>query len=557
MIVLGINAFHGDASACLIEDGQIISAVAEERFTRNKHEGGLPLEGIKWCMKQTDKKITDVAVSRDPRLFWGRKALAGLQNPRLFGVGLNRLSNADKINQLGAEIKKILGYNVRFHRVEHHLSHLAYAFVTSGFEKSALLSIDGFGDFVSTTWGTGNAGSVKINHRIFFPHSLGAFYTAVTQFLGFTGYGEEYKVMALASYGQPRYEDVFNQIIRPTRNGFRLNPRYFNYNKKGVEMSYGAGTPFVGPIFCAGVEKILGPRRLREEVLTERHYDLAYSMQAVTTKIILNLAQLVKKQSGEEKLAIAGGVGLNGVANGALVEKSGFKEVWFPSAPADDGTAIGAAAVVALENGDRFYGKTNRSPFLAPEYKTEPGGAEELLPESAVIEQLAGLLADGKIVGWYDGRGEFGPRALGHRSILADPRKTALKEKINAIVKKRENFRPFAPMVLASDAEKYFEMKHASPNMMVVVAVKAEWRKRLSAITHVDGTARVQTVEERELPLIHKLMVEWRRITGISVLLNTSFNENEPIVNTPEEALACYQRTAIDALFLNGKLLKK
>lgn len=551
MLVLGINAFHGDASACLVDDGKIIAAVAEERFKRDKHEGGFPLNAVQWCINQTPKKIEHVAVSRNPGLFLGKKIYALARYPGLLRRFSDRKFNRKQLYSVNQLIENKIGHPVEISPVEHHLAHLTYGYVTSNFERCSLLSIDGFGDFVSTAWGEGINGKINVSNRIFFPHSLGIFYTALTQFLGFDGYGEEYKVMALASYGAPHYKGILQEIIFNTNNGFKLAPKYFTHTSGGGEMTYGAGTPKLGRLYSNDLVKILGPARKREQPLTARHFDIAASLQAVATDLVLHLGKLIRNHSESKNLVLSGGVAQNSVTNGALEQSALFEKIWFPSAPADDGTAIGAAAVVALANGDSFVGKNNSSPFLGPQYGTDQNGDGEL------INNVVQLLKKGKIIGWFEGRAEFGPRALGHRSILADPRTVEMKDKINAIVKKRENFRPFAPMVLLEDANKYFNIISESPNMMSVVTVKPEWRQKLAAISHVDGTARVQTVTGGLLPNIARLLEAWRDAVGISVLLNTSFNENEPIVNTPEEAIACFNRTRLDALVINGKLFVK
>jgi carbamoyltransferase len=557
MLVLGINAFHGDASACLIDDGKIVSAVAEERFTRHKHEGGLPAHAIAWCLSQTSKSVDHVAISRNPALFRLRKIITVINNPLLLKQIDHRINNANRITSAKNQIQKIIGHRIIFHQVEHHRAHLAYSYATSNFDQCNLLSVDGFGDFVSTAWGFSGDDGINIAKRVFFPHSIGIFYTALTQFLGFSGYGEEYKVMALASYGTPRYLELFSKIIKKTNDGFRLSTKYFTHTKGRAEMTYGAGTPVVGKLYSTQLEKILGPARKREQALTERHFDLASTLQAMTTDIILHLAMLAKNNSNSRNLAVSGGVAQNSVTNGALERSGLFENYWFPSAPADDGTAIGSAVVVALANGDRFQGKGNNTAFLGPMFNSEKNENKKMIDNSKLISSVVDLLRNGKIVGWFEDGAEFGPRALGHRSILADPRQVGIREKINAVIKKRENFRPFAPMVLLEDSQKYFEMTKASPNMMIVASVKTEWRNKMAAITHIDGTARVQTVTKELLPNIATLLEKWREVTGISVLLNTSFNENEPIVNTPDEALDCFQRTSMDALAINGELFVK
>lgn len=562
MIILGVNAYHGGAAAAVMKNGLVVCAVAEERFTRRKHEGGLPINAIKWCLKECGEKIDLIAVSRNPRINIFKKIITLAQNPALFFHGFKRGINATAINSISKALMDPIGYDVPVINIEHHMAHLAYAFSTSGWDECALLSVDGFGDFVSTAFGKGMKKGIEIKKRVFFPHSLGVFYSAITQFLGFDGYGEEYKVMALAAFGKPRFINEFKKIIWPTVNGFVINPKFFLYTKNGVDMSFGPGTPTVGRLYGDNLRKLLGAPRKREEELTEKHFDIAASLQETTNKIILHLAKEVKKSTGMDKLAMAGGVALNSVANGVLANSGIFKDIWVPSAPADDGTAIGAAAAAALEHGESVINEKNKSPFLGPSYnKQEPRGLPDYTilygSETEILDKSVDLLSAGKIIGWHEGKMEFGPRALGHRSILADPRDIKNKEKINTIIKKRESFRPFAPMVLKEDVRQYFEMPCDSPNMMFVGKIKKEFANQLEGIKHVDGTARIQTVDKSILPRIASLLTKWRAVSGVSVLLNTSFNENEPIVNTPEEAIACFRRTELDALVFENVIIEK
>jgi carbamoyltransferase len=443
--------------------------------------------------------------------------------------------------------------------VEHHRAHLTHAYITSPFHRCALLSLDGFGDFVSTAWGKGVAGKVTIGRRVFFPHSLGIFYTAITQFLGFDRYGEEYKVMALAPYGTPRYQHLLRELIVPTPRGFRLTPAYFEHTGRGVSMSFGEGVPSLGRVYRPRLTALLGPAKERDDPLTERHADLAASLQAVTETIVLSIARLVRDETREVCLAVAGGVALNSVANGVMRRSGLFRDIWIPSAPADDGTAIGAAAAVALKYGEGYPPhRENATPFLGPAYPAHHAlrhrAGEEM---RSIMERMVAALTRGEIVAWFRGRMEFGPRALGHRSIFADPRRADLRTVLNSRVKHREAFRPFAPIVLEEDAATYFELQGSSPNMMFVFPVRPPWRERLPAITHVDGSARVQTISPDLDPTLATLLTLWRERTGISVLLNTSFNENEPIVCTPKEAVACFQRTRMDVLVLEHALREK
>lgn len=562
MTILGVNAFHGDAAAAVIRDGRLLCAVAEERWTRRKHDGGFPLHAIRWCREQCATPPDAIAIGRSPRAHVVRKLCALVRYPSLWRHAVTRHANALAVRSLSEALSAVLGQQRSPIFVEHHRAHLTHAYVTGPSRRSALLSIDGFGDFVSLAWGWGRDGDVRILHRTFFPHSLGLLYTAVTQLLGFDRYGEEYKVMALAAYGEPRQREQFRRLIRPTPDGFALHPAFFEHTRRGVPMSFGPGTPDLGRVYSKQLPALLGPPRAREEPLTARHYDLAASLQAATEDIILHIARRVRAVTGETTLALAGGVALNSVANGVLSRQRLFARLWIPSAPADDGTAIGAAASVALAHGEGVPPcRENASACLGPAYPTPLTFplevSAEVVSETEGVERAVEALWRGGIVGWFQGRMEFGPRALGQRSIFADPRRADVRDRLNALVKRRELFRPFAPLVLLEDAPTYFALSELSPTMMFVSPVRPEWRAKLPAITHIDGSARVQTVDATSSPHLCLLLRRWKERAGVSVLLNTSFNENEPIVNTPKEALDCFLRTPIDLLVLNDRVITK
>lgn len=561
--ILGLNAYHGDAAAAVMRNGVVIAAAAEERFSRQKHDAGFPHRAAAWCVASAEE-VREVAIGRDPRSHRVRKALALARHPSLLRHAGERLRNGAALRGIEREVEELLGRSVPIRYVEHHRAHLTHAYITSPFERCAVLSLDGFGDFVSAAWGRAEGNEVHIRKRIFFPHSLGLLYTAISQFLGFDRYGEEYKVMALASYGTPRHRDAMRRLIRPTLTGFCLATSYFEHIGRGIMMSFGSGTPVIGRAYHSRLHTLLGEPRERDAPLTARHTDIAASLQAVTEEILLHVGRIVRKETGERFLAFAGGVALNSVANGVLRRARIFEDIWVPSAPADDGTAIGAAAAVSLTLGERAMpSKRNGSPFLGPAPDAAPpevpNGANREVVSSmdALLERAVDVLDRGGIVGWFHGRMEFGPRALGHRSILADPRRSDMRDRLNAQVKHREAFRPFAPIVLTDDADTFFERPGHSPTMMFVAPVRTEWRARLPAITHVDGSARIQTIDESVDERTARLLRRWEERTGISVLVNTSFNENEPIVCSVDEAVGCFERTAMDALIVGDALFTK
>lgn len=561
MIILGISAYHPDAAAALIVDGEIKAAVAEERYSRNKHEGGLPKHAIHFCLSQSPREPDVIAVGRDPSCHRLRKGLALIKYPKLVRTIRNKTASNHQISSIQYHLREIIGRDIPVRSIEHHASHLAYAYATSPFPSCALLSLDGFGDFASAAWGRGANNKIDIAGRVFFPHSLGILYTAVTQFLGFDRFGEEYKVMALAAYGTPRYTKEINQLIWRTPHGFSLNIKAFEHVKRFVSMNQEVA--YIERLWSQDMFNVLlGKERKREEEITQQHKDIAASLQCVTNEIILHCCNIIKQKTNEDNLALAGGVALNSVANGMISRSGLFNTVWIGSAPADDGTAIGAAAFVAMKHKElHIPWNKNSSPFLGPSHKdssstprlfigTNGWKVSRIPNRKDFYEKIIDLLSKGNIIGWHEGAMEFGPRALGHRSILADPRNPKIKAKINATIKKRESFRPFAPMVLEEDVNEYFKLSQASPNMMIVAPIRYEWQGKLPAICHYDGSARIQTVNKRLLPNIANLLKLWKQETGVSVLLNTSFNENEPIVNTPEQAIACAKRSGIDIVAL-------
>ena len=575
MIILGINAYHADASAAIIVDGQLIAAIEEERFTRVKHWAGFPAQAVQFCLKEAGVTINEVdyiAIGRDPKAKIFKKIAFLLRNAGgSIRVILDRLSNAKQVNSFEDELAKISGDHAsiiksKIHNVEHHRSHLASAFFASPFEEAALLSIDGSGDFSTTMTGIGKGNQMQILNTIDFPHSIGLFYTAMTQWLGFPHYGDEYKVMGLAPYGQPKYTDKIEQLIKKTDDGlFKLNLTYFTNPTKGI-IHYGNDhIPVVSKLYSSRVEELLGTSRKKEASLTEYHKDIAASVQRVTEQVIFHLLNHLHKKTGLDKVCIAGGVAQNSVANGKITRNTGFNHVYIPSAGHDAGISMGAA----------FYVNNQicKQPRSAPIYSAYTGShftneeIIQLLKEKNIEykymgdEKLSDYVSDriinAGVVGWFSGRSEFGPRALGGRSILADPRRTDAKDLLNAKIKRRESFRPFAPSILKEKVSDFFELADPVPFMEKVFPIKEEKRSLIPAVTHVDGSGRLQSVDKEISPRYYQLIETFYNKTGIPILLNTSFNENEPIVNTPQEALNCFLRTKMDMLVLENVVVER
>lgn len=570
MKILGLNAYHGDASACLLIDGQIISATEEERIRRIKHWAGFPSESIKFCLHDAGFKLSDIdviTISRDPFANFGLKTLQAFKNRLSINNIKDRLRNLQKAMNIHEELacnfpQEFKSFKGKIINVEHHRSHLASAFLVSPFEESAILSIDGFGDFSSMMSAYGKSNRFDVRQQVNYPHSIGIFYTAFTQYLGFPHYGDEYKVMGLAPYGNPLYKDQVRKVIKLSSDGlFKLNLDYFNHTKKGVNMTWSDGIPFVDSLFSEKLISEFGPTRKKNEELNQYHKDLASSVQAVTEEVIFHLAEHIRLATKSENLCIAGGVGQNSVANGKIIANTGFKNLYIPPAAHDAGTSIGSALYYyhqILKNKRNLVSKTGYYGYKATNLEIETTlkkhqvvyqyfeNGEEL------IDKVTDKIIEGCVIGWYQGRAEFGPRALGHRSIITDPRRNDAKEILNLKIKRRESFRPFAPSILEEHVENYFERSDEVPFMEKVFIIKPEKRAEIPAVTHVDGTGRLQSVNKQYEPLYHRLIERFYEKTKVPILLNTSFNENEPIVNTPKEALDCYLRTKMDVLVLGN-----
>ncbi len=574
MYILGINAFHGDSSACIYRDGELLVASEEERFRRIKHWAGLPTQAIQFCLDEAGisiQEVNHIAISRDPQANILKKAVTALTSGISFGYIIDRIANKNKVGSLNDQIEAAFNLKngtlkAQIHNVEHHRSHLASAFFASPFEESAVLSIDGFGDFSSAMTGMGKGKNIEVFDKVNFPHSIGIFYTAFTQYLGFPYYGDEYKVMGLAPYGNPTLVEKVRDVIQPTADGlFKINEKYFLHTSKGVKMTWEDGSPEIESLFSDYMVEKFGKVRAKDEPLTQYHKDLACSVQRVCEEIIFSMLNHLHKKTGCDNVCIAGGVAQNSVANGRMRLNTPFKNIYIPPAGHDAGTCIGAALWV--------YNQVLQQPRTAPMFNPYTGSKssnEEIkalltaqniafteLSDEALYEKVTNCLIGGGIAGWFQGRAEFGPRALGHRSILADPRRNDVKEILNLKIKRRESFRPFAPSILREFVPEYFEQTDNVPFMEKVFQIKPEKHAAIPAVTHVDGSGRLQSVDKEVEPKYHGLISHFHSKTGIPVLVNTSFNENEPIVNTPQQALDCFLRTKMDMLILENCVVER
>jgi carbamoyltransferase len=586
MYILGISAFYHDSAACLVKDGRIVAAAQEERFTRKKHDSSFPVNAINFCLKDhgiTSKDLDYVAFYDKPFLTFERILETYLTYaPR----GIKSFIKAmplwiKKKLWMKEYIKKELGYEGKIIFPEHHESHAASAFFPSPFQEAAFLTMDGVGEWTTASFGVGKDNQIKIIAEIKFPHSLGLLYSAFTYYTGFKVNSGEYKLMGLAPYGEPKYKDVIlRELIDIKEDGsFRMNMEYFNYCV-GLTMTNERFHKLFG-----------GPPRKPESKLTQRHMDVAKSIQDVTEEIVLRMARHVKKETGRRYLCLAGGVALNCVANGKILREGIYDDIWIQPASGDAGGALGAALFAwyqYLENKRMAEGKedSQEGSYLGPEYKN--GYIKNYLDKNKIPyteladeeipERIADLIAQEKVIGWFYGRMEFGPRALGARSIIGDARSPKMQEVMNLKIKFRESFRPFAPSVLKERVSDYFEIDRESPYMLLVAPVKREISREMTneeknlfgldklhvvrstvpAITHVDYSARIQTVDEKHNPLYYKMLKRFDEKYGCPVIINTSFNvRGEPIVCSPEDAYLCFMRTNMDYLLMGNFLLEK
>lgn len=592
MYILGINAYHGDASAAIIKDGELLAAVEEERFNRVKHCAGFPTLAIQYCLQAAGVRIEDVAhigISRDPSAHLHKKILFaatkvaksavglgrsdGEKSGRgIFGAITERLANTAKVRDLKDDLAAHLNVDkkaikAQFHNIEHHHAHLASAFYVSPFAKAALLSIDGFGDFISTMFGVGDGNTVEVLGQVEYPHSTGILYTATTQFIGFPYYGDEGKVMGLAPYGNPqKYIEQFREMIRTEEGGrFTLNLDYFRHHAEGVEMSWDEGSPMIGRIFADEYVKTFGPARELGAPLTDRERDIAASLQLRLEEIGFHILNHLHDVTGLTDLGLAGGVALNSVMNGKILLNTPFRRIFVQPAAGDNGTSVGVCYQIYNGILNQPRGFVMEGAYTGPAFSNEEIRVEleksnldyETYSDREVTQRAAQDIADGVVLGWFQGGMEFGPRALGNRSIVVDPRRADMKEILNARIKKREPFRPFAPSILAEHVAEYFEQDHPAPTMLMVYQVRPEKRATIPAVTHVDGSGRLQTVTPTVNARYYQLISDFYTLTGVPVVLNTSFNENEPIVCTPRHAIDCFLKTQMDVLYVGNYAVRK
>jgi carbamoyltransferase len=577
MYVLGINAYHGDAAAAIVRDGKLIAAVEEDRFNRVKHCAGFPEQSIRYCLEAAGLSLEDldhIGISRDPSAHLHKKVLfaasraakgTGGAAASLINQIKDRLGNAAKVRDLKSELARVFSIpksqiGAQFHNVEHHRAHLASCFYTSPFERAALLSIDGFGDFISTMWAIGEGNNIEILGQVEYPHSVGIVYTATTQFLGFPHYGDEGKVMGLAPYGRPRFIDEFREIVRTEENGqFRLNLDYFRHHAEGVEMTWDGGSPVIGRIYSDRFAETFGPPRTPGSALSDREHDIAASLQLRLEEVAFHVLHRLHEQTGLTDLGLAGGVAYNSVMNGKILLQTQFRRVFVQPAAGDSGTAIGVCYEIARRREHMLHACTG------PEFSNDQVRAAltnanlqfETYTDDEVTKRAAHDIASGKVVGWFQGKMEFGPRALGNRSIVVDPRRAEMKDVLNDRIKKREPFRPFAPSILEEHVGDYFEQTHPAPTMLMVYQVRRERRSEIPAVTHVDGSGRLQTVSRETNERYYQLISDFNELTGVPVLLNTSFNENEPVVCTPDHAIDCFLKTRMDALYIGNHVTRR
>ena len=570
-IILGINALHSDSSACIIKNGELVCALEEERLNRKKHTAQFPILAIQECIKIAGinkNYITDIAINNNPKSNILPKLFFTLKNIKIKKDNefIKRFKN--KINLKKVICDKLnIKRNIKFHNIEHHLSHIASAYFPSNFNKTNALSIDGSGDFVSLAIGECNDQKIKITNKIYFPDSLGIFYQAMTQFLGFKNYGDEYKIMGLAPYGKPIYfEKIKNNLFKESKLFFKLNQKFFIHND--INFKYqNKITENINDIYNDKLSLLFKEDIEKSDTLENFKKNFASSTQKIFEHFFDKILNYISSKNYSSNLVYAGGCALNSSANNILTSKKYFENFFIPMAPGDNGGAIGAALLVNSKYNSNQ--KNFRNPYLGNSYNDNEIELtinnkfknlikfQKLDNISNICDLASNMITNGKVIGWFQGKMEFGPRALGNRSILADPRNPNMKNIINQKIKRRESFRPFAPSVLAEFQDGWFEENFDNKYMSSVMTVKKEKIEIIPAVVHVDGTSRVQTVKRENNENYYNLINSFYSKTRVPILLNTSFNENEPIVRTLEETLECFLRTDIDALFINLFLVQK
>ena len=574
MLILGLNMFHADASAAIIDDGKVLFAVAEERLNRRKHYGGFPSLAVKACLDAVGAKITDVAhvaVGQDSDAHLARKIQYALTNPTKILNFIKMRQRKEGMRDVRSLLAKALDVDIstlkfQEHHLEHHIAHIASSYYCSPWEKAAGFSYDGSGDFVSTMKARCEGNDIEVLERVFLPHSLGSFYTMICEFIGYKKYGDEGKVMGLAPYGKDTYVEQIKKILTLKNGTFQLDLDYFMPlgSNQGMEV-LADGTVCLARHFSDKMEKLFGAPRESHAEITQRDMDLSYAMQHCFEEVFFHLLHDLHQRVPDENLAMAGGCALNSVANGKLFSRTPFRRTWIQPAAGDEGLAIGAALHTYHSVLKQPRREHMNHAYLGPEFSeaqiaSDLAGAGvkyEKCERGPLLEAVSDEMVRGNVVGWFQGRMEWGPRALGNRSIVTHPGLPNMKDVLNARIKHREWFRPFAPAILAEAQHEYFEHDHPSPYMMHVYKIRPDKRKHLCAVNHVDDTGRLQTVTREENALYYDLIQTFGRKTGVPVILNTSFNENEPIVCTPKEAIDCFQRTKMDVLAIGPFVARK
>jgi carbamoyltransferase len=579
LYILGINAYHAD-SACILRDGSLVAAAEEERFRRIKHWAGFPELAIRYCLAEAGIELSavdQIAINRDPSANLLRKIMFSLRHRPSLGAVSDRLRHAGRwssiVDEFAARFADTLVPD-RIRHVEHHRAHLASSFYVSPFDEAVVVSVDGSGDFATVAWGVGRGTKIEIDGRMPFPHSLGIFYEAMTQHLGFPHYGDEYKVMGLAPYGELAYVQQLHDVLRLRDDGtFRLNLDYFSFHRERRHFEWDDCAPSSGRLANDRLSSLIGPVRRPGDPLEQRHKDIARSVQRLYEEAFFNLLNRLHQRYGLANLVLAGGCAFNSVANGKVYAETPFKRCFIQAAAGDAGGALGAAldAWHAVPDSKRRFVMRHASwgpqfpdveieRAISNQLRDAGDGTIELrrvVDETAFAREIAGAIAEGKVIGWFQGRMEWGPRALGNRSILCDPRRADMKSILNLKIKRRESFRPFAPGILRERVGDWFETDDDVPFMMKVFQIRPERRAQIPAVTHVDGSGRLQTVTADANPKYHALIEAFHEVTGVPIVLNTSFNENEPIVCRPEEALDCFLRTKMDVLAIGEFILKR
>ena len=571
---LGLNFLHSDSSACIFKNNQLIAASEEERFTRVKHTSFFPINSINYCLKEANidiSKVNFVTLNTNPFSGLLKKIIYVLLNLSSLRIVISSLLNSTKKIRLSKMIDNIDNEKVFKGKIvytDHHEAHIASSLFFSNYEESANLSIDGFGDFASCAYGIYKSNKLKIDYKVNFPHSLGIYYQSLTQFLGFKNYGDEYKVMGLSSYGKPRYIDELSKIIFKTPKGFKLNLKYFNHHKKKIFQINENGQFIYENLYTNYLTELLGDERDVNGDIKQKHLDLAKSVQVVYEDILFHIVNIVYEKYQIQNLTLSGGCAMNSLANGKIIENSKFKNIYICPNPGDAGGAIGSASLVLKKQNNEKIITKNYS-YLGPNFnnkdisnyisekKLDQKYNVNFLEDKNLFKFVARELTKKKIVGWFQGKTEWGPRALGNRSILADPRNKEIKDIINLKIKRRESFRPFAPSILREHVKDWFKQDAEVPFMSEVKMLKEDKKKLIPGVVHIDGTGRLQTVTKDQNLKYYNLIQEFYEQTQVPIILNTSFNENEPIVNNPAEAIECYERTNMDMLVIGNWIIQR